>query len=73
MFENYENWNILTPTRNTLHEVEEKYKKIVADHYKTEITKESGITIYKKLVDIEDYISQFHIVYYNKYINTDRS
>lgn len=70
MFENYENWNILTPTRNTLHEVEEKYKKIVADHYKTEITKESGITIYKKLVDIEDYISQFHIVYYNKYINT---
>ena len=27
MFENYENWNILTPTRNTLHEVEEKYKK----------------------------------------------
>ena len=70
MFENYENWNILTPTRDTLHEVEEKYKKIVADHYKTEITKESGITIYKKLVDIEDYISQFHIVYYNKYINT---
>ena len=70
MFENYENWNILTPTRNTLHEVEEKYKKIVADHYKTEITKESGITIYKKLADIEDYISQFHIVYYNKYINT---
>ena len=70
MFENYENWNILTPTGNTLHEVEEKYKKIVADHYKTEITKESGITIYKKLVDIEDYISQFHIVYYNKYINT---
>lgn len=70
MFENYENWNILTPTRNTLHEVEGKYKKIVADHYKTEITKESGITIYKKLVDIEDYISQFHIVYYNKYINT---
>ena len=70
MFENYENWNILTPTRNTLHEVEEKYKKIVADHYKTEITKESGITIYKKLVDIEDYISQFHIIYYNKYINT---
>ena len=70
MFENYENWNILTPTRNKLHEVEEKYKKIVADHYKTEITKESGITIYKKLVDIEDYISQFHIVYYNKYINT---
>lgn len=70
MFENYENWNILTPTRNTLHEVEEKYKKIVAEHYKTEITKESGITIYKKLVDIEDYISQFHIVYYNKYINT---
>lgn len=70
MFENYENWNILTPTINTLHEVEEKYKKIVADHYKTEITKESGITIYKKLVDIEDYISQFHIVYYNKYINT---
>lgn len=70
IFENYENWNILTPTRNTLHEVEEKYKKIVANHYKTEITKESGITIYKKLVDIEDYISQFHIVYYNKYINT---
>lgn len=70
MFENYENWNILTPTRNTLHEVEEKYKKIVADHYKTEITKESGITIYKKLVDIEDYISQFHIVYYKILIIT---
>lgn len=70
MFENYENWNILTPTKNTLHEVETKYKKIVEEHYKTEITKESGITIYKKLADIEDYISQFHIVYYNKYINT---
>lgn len=66
----YENWDILKPTINMIAEAEKKYKETFKNYYKNKITKESRIKIYKRLINIEDYINQFHIVYYNKGIKT---
>ena len=66
----YEGWDILKPTINMIAEAEKKYKETFESHYKNKITKESRIEIYKRLINIEDYINQFHIVYYNKDIRT---
>ena len=50
--------------------IEKIYKNIYIEFSEKKAKNNLKVSMYKKLVNIEDFINQFHIVYYNEDIKT---
>lgn len=62
--------DILLPTMLELDYIEKIYKNVYIEFSEKEAKNNLKVSMYKKLVNIEDFINQFHIVYYNEEIKT---
>ena len=62
--------DILLPTMLELDYIEKIYKNIYIEFSEKKAKNNLKVSMYKKLVNIEDFINQFHIVYYNEDIKT---
>lgn len=62
--------DILLPTMLELDYIEKIYKNVYIEFSEKKAKNNLKVSMYKKLVNIEDFINQFHIVYYNEDIKT---
>lgn len=62
--------DILLPAKLQLEYIEKIYINVCSEFYNKKTTNDFKVSIYKKLINVEAYINQFHVIYYNEDIPT---